>query len=284
MELSIIIVNHNAQECLSRCLESFYRNPPEIKLEVIIIDNNSQDKSIAILKDDFRGLRIIENKTNVGFAKAVNQGIRLAKGKYILCLNNDTIVMPSGLNRLLQFMDSCPQAVAAGGRVLNSDGSLQFSCRRFPNYLTAIFNRRSLLTRIFKNNKFSKNYLMSDWPHNEACEVDWVSACYLIMRRETIEKVGLFDERFFMFCEDVDWCYCAKLKGHKVYYCPEAEIIHLSGNSQKQDLRKIIWHHQSMYKFYKKHYSKFLIMDVLVATALTIRAIFVLIIGYLRYL
>lgn len=284
MLLSIIIANHNAQEYLLPCLDSIYKNTSQIEFEVIIIDNGSCDQSMPLVKSRFKEVKLIENKTNAGFAKAVNQGVLLAKGEYILCLNNDTIIMPASLNKLIGFMNSCPEAVAAGGKVLNPDGSIQFSCRKFPNYSTALFNRQSLLTRLFRNNKFSNNYLMSNWPHDETRQVDWASACYLIMRREAFENVGLFDERFFMYCEDVDWCYRANQKGYKVYYFPEAPIIHYSSGSEKPEFIKIIWHHQSMYKFYKKHYSKFLIMDILVITALTARAIFLLAIKYLRYL
>lgn len=282
MDLSIIIINHNDRENLLRCLNSIYKNTPKIDFETIVIDNNSTNGSISFINNLFKEIRLIENKTNAGFARAANQGIRLANGKYILLLNNDTVVLPCSLNNLQNFMNSRPDALIVGGRVLNPDGSIQFSCREFPNYLTAIFNRQSIFTSLFKNNRFSKNYLMSDWSHDAARQVDWVSACYLIMHRNVIEKLGLMDERFFMYCEDVDLCYRAKQKSFKVYYFPGAEIVHYSGNSKKQDFRKIIWHHQSMYLFYKKHYSRFLVMDILVATAVTLRAVFLLIYNCLR--
>lgn len=284
MDLSIIIVNHHAAENLLRCLESIYKHPPDIDYEIIVIDNHSQDKSVSQVKSHFKKVELIPNKTNVGFAKAVNQGIRQAKGKYLLCLNNDTVVLPSSLNRLLHFMDTHPQAMAAGGKVLNPDGSLQFSCRRFPNYLTALFNRQSLLSRIFKHNKFSQDYLMSDWPHNEARAVDWVSACYLIMRREAIEKVGWWDERFFMYCEDVDWCYRGKQLGLGVYYVPDAPIIHFNKGYADNFAPKIIYHHKSMFRYYKKRFQRNALLDGLVLILIGLRAGFILLLNYLTFI
>ncbi|MDP2939668.1 MAG: glycosyltransferase family 2 protein [Candidatus Omnitrophota bacterium] len=282
MQLSIIIVNHNAQKLLEDCLDSIYKNTPKLDFEIIVIDNNSCDKSLFAIKTNFKEVKLIENRANVGFAKAVNQGMGQAKGQFLLCLNNDTIVLPSSLNKLSHFMNSHSSVIAAGGKVLNPNGSIQFSCRRFPNYQTFLFNRHSLLTRIFKNNKFSKNYLMSDWPHNEACAVDWASACYLIMRREAIEKVGLMDERFFMYCEDVDWCLRAKKLGFKIYYVPDCPIIHLDKGYGKNFNRKIIEHHKSMYYFYKKNLRKTLFMDLPVLIFINIRAGFILLLNYLK--
>ncbi len=282
MQLSIIIVNHNAEKFLEECLSSIIKNTQQVDFEIIVIDNNSKNSCAALIKNSFKQASLIENKENLGFAKAVNQGMRFAKSEFILLLNNDVTVLPQSINKLLQFMESCPDAMAAGGKVLNPDGTLQFSCRRFTTFFTALFNRRSFLTRIFKNNRFSRSYLMSDWPHDKTYKVDWISACCLIIRKEALEKVGFMDEDFFMYCEDVDWCYRAKQKDYRVYYFPEAKFFHRCNNSKKLDCSKTIWHHRSMYKFYKKHYSKFFIMDILVAAALMGRMIFLLTISFFR--
>lgn len=281
LDLSIVIVTYNQQKAPTRCLGSLYKHNHMINFEIIVINNGSSPLSSS-LKNQFPDIRCIENNVNLGFAKAVNQGIRQATGKYLLCLNDDTVVLPFSLNKLLHFMNSNPQAIAAGGKVLNPDGSIQFSCRKFPGYLTALFNRHSLLTRIFKNNKFSKSYLMSNWSHDEVCQVDWVSACYLIMRRDAIKKVGFMDERFFMYCEDVDWCYRAKNMGLKVYYVPDAPIIHLNKVYRDNFAKNIIEHHKSIYRFYKKHYSRNFFMELAVLISLSIRTIFILLLNYVK--
>lgn len=281
LDLSIVIVTYNEQKALTRCLGFLYKHNQMINFEIIVINNDSSPLSSS-LKNQFPDILCIENNVNLGFAKAVNQGMRQARGKYLLCLNDDTIVLPFSLNKLLQFMNSYPQAIAAGGKVLNPGGSIQFSCRKFPGYLTALFNRQSLLTRVFKNNKFSKRYLMSNWPHDEVCQVDWVSACYLIMRRDAIEKVGFMDERFFMYCEDIDWCYRAKNMGLKVYYVPDAPIIHLNKVYRDNFARNIIEHHKSIYRFYKKHYSRNFFMELAVLISISIRTIFILLLNYVK--
>lgn len=282
MKLSIIIVNHNGADYLKACLRSIYSQTPGWDFETLVIDNHSQDQSLPIFKRDFPQAKPVLNKNNPGFAKAVNQGIGIARGEYILLLNNDTIVLPNSLEQLVNFMDSRPEAMAAGGKVLNPDGSLQFSCRRFPGLSTALFNRQSLLTRVFRNNKFSRDYLMSGWEHCQPKEVDWVSACYLIMRRQAIEKIGRFDEKFFMYCEDVDWCLRAKKLGLKIYYCPQAPIIHISQGYGKDFALKITAHHKGMFYFYKKHLSRGLVIDGLVLSSIAVRAGFLLLLEMLR--
>lgn len=269
-DLSIIIVNYNGRNLLRKCLESIYDNKPDIDLEVFVIDNNSKDMSQGMVGEEFPRVNLIENKTNVGFTRATNQGLQRAKGKYLLCLNNDTMVLPSSLREIIRFMDNCPQAGACGGKTLNSDGTLQFSCRQFPTYFAALFNRSSLLTRLFPNNTFSKRYLMSDWPHDEVRQVDWVAGSYLIIRRKAMQEVGLMDGDYFIYCEDVDWCYRAYRAGWKVYYVPQSQIIHLDGCSPNA-LRKVFEHHRSMYRFYKKHYSSSRFIDCIVLAGILIR-------------
>jgi hypothetical protein len=293
MKLSIIIVTYYSEIYLRHCLESIYKNTNNIEFEIIIIDNGSQNETdistyypiTSPNKNNHiypTGLKLIKNKENLGFAHAVNQGIEKARGKYILCLNPDTIVLPNSLNKLVEFMDTYINAAAVGGKVLNTDGSIQFSCRKFPSYSTAFFNRRSLLTKLFKNNKLSRNYLMSDWNHDKIRTVDWVSACYLAIRKNALKKVGIFDEGFFMYCEDVDWCYRAKKAGLKVYYLPEAPIIHFLGlgGSQRHPFKTIIYQHRSIYRFYKKFYraNHIKILNVLAVSGIAIRAITLLLI------
>lgn len=279
-DLSILIATYNAKDTLVGCLNSLYKNNQMINFETIVINNGPFPLSSG-LKNQFPDILCIENNKNLGFAKAINQGIHQATGKYLLCLNDDTIILPSSLNKLLNFMNSNPEAIAAGGKVLNLDGSIQFSCRKFPNYLTALFNRQSLLTRIFKNNRFSTSYLMSDWPHDEVRQIDWVSGCYLIIRRDAIEKVGFMDERFFMYCEDIDWCYRAKDMGLKVYYVPDAPIIHLNKGYGDNFAKNIIEHHKSIYRFYKKHYKRKFFMELTILFSIGIRTGFILLLNYL---
>ena len=270
LDLSIVIVNHNAEEFLEQSLKSIYENTQEINFEIIVVDNNSADESTKMVKEKFPQVKLIEKVNNEGFTKAANQGTKESRARFILYLNNDTVVLSRALEEMVKFMDNYPQAGACGAKILNSDGTLQFSCRQFPTYLSALFNRSSLLTRLFPNNIFSKRYLMSDWSHDEVRQVDWVSGSCLIIRRQAMDEVGLMDDGYFIYCEDVDWCYRASQAGWKIYYVHQSQIIHLSG-WPLNPLRMVFEHHRSMYRFYRKHYSRSRFIDCIVLTGIVIR-------------
>jgi GT2 family glycosyltransferase len=204
----------------------------------------------------FPSVELIENYENVGFARANNQALRRAKGKYLLLLNPDCVVHEGAFAALIEFLQANPQAGAVGPKLLNPDGSLQYSCRRFPNIAAGIF-RNTPLGWLFPRNRFSRAYLMQEWDHALSREVDWVSGAALLIRRETLEEVGLLDEGYFMYCEDVDWSYRARRKGWKIFYVPKAVITHAIGRSSDQRARDmVVEFHHSMELFYRKHYAK----------------------------
>lgn len=255
-QLSIVIVNYNVKDLLKKCLESIFKYEKDIEFEVIVVDNNSKDHSPEMLKRDFPQVKLIENNRNLGFSRACNQGIKESRGRYILLLNPDTELTPGGLKKMIDFMDSNPDVGICGPKMMDKEGKLQFSCRSFPSYLTAISSSQSILNRIFPDNFLSQKYLLKEKNHSQIMEVDWVSGSSLLAKRKMFEKIGLLDQRFYMYVEDVDLCYRAKKFGFSVFYFPPIVIIHHIGKStQKKKLSMLVEHHKSMYYFYRKHYS-----------------------------
>ncbi|MCC6546168.1 glycosyltransferase [Candidatus Sumerlaeota bacterium] len=264
-DLSVIVVNFNCRGLLRDCLESLAGAAPQRELEIIVVDNASSDGAPQMVREQFPHVKLIANADNRGFTHANNQGIEIARGRYMLLLNNDTRVLPAAFEKAIAWMDRNPDAGAAGLKLLNEDGSLQLSCRRFPSFSQALFNRHSALTRIFPANKFSREYLMTDFRHDRIQDVDWVSGACLMLRREIHEQIGGLDERFFMYSEDVDYCYRVWAAGHRVVYLPFARVTHLIGQSSRRNRALTIRErHRSMYRFYKKHYSRSLMFVDLV--------------------
>jgi GT2 family glycosyltransferase len=252
--------------------------------EVIVVDNASKDGTREMIAKDFPDIRYLYNPQNTGFTRGNNQGIRISRGKYVLLLNSDTKVVDNALSRMVQFMEDNPDCGIMGCKLLNPDGSIQYSCRRFPSYQTAFFNRYSILTRLFPQNRFSQSYLMSSFDHNQTREVDWVSGAALLARRKAFEEVGILDETFTSYSEDVDWCYRMHEAGWRVCFYPEARIVHYIGQTTRQHLvRYIIIRHVSMYQFYRKHYSRSIkSIDYLVLLGIGLRSIWAVCCGVLR--
>jgi GT2 family glycosyltransferase len=220
MDLSIIIVSFNTKDLLKRCLESL-----PLSSEIIIVDNGSIDGAVEMLKKIKEPkIKIIENKENLGFAKAVNQGLKKAKGEYLLLLNSDVFAKKEAFNKLVAFAKDQPQAGVIGGRLLNPDGSPQGSCFYLPTVLRIMrefwFNGHSTLNKYIP---------LSDKP----VEVEAVIGAVFLIPRKVLNKVGFLDERYFMYFEDLDYCRRVREAGFKVYYLPEAEFIHEHGASGK---------------------------------------------------
>lgn len=257
MDLSVCILNWNTAHELKRCLSSVlgaHRDGP--LLEVVVADNASTDGSTEMVRRQFPQVALMENHTNLGFAAGHNRAIAASSGRYVLLLNADTVVHEGALTALVEAADAHPRAAAVGPRLLNADGSLQYSCRRFPRLAYGLF-RKAPLGRLLPENRFNREYLMRDLNHSRAQSVDWVSGAAFLMRREAIEQIGLLDEGYYMYCEDVDWCYRARRAGWQVLYAPQAVVTHLHGRST--DMRPFAMSHEfhrSMIRFYRKHYSK----------------------------
>ena len=256
-DIAVIIVNWNAREDLRHCLQSLLGDPkPVVDSSVWVVDNASSDGSPAMVASEFPDAHLIVNTENVGFSKANNQAIAQTDSRYAFLLNSDAAIHSGALEALVAYADAHPKAGVIGPRVLNPDGSLQFSCRRFPS-LGAGFFRNTYLGRLFPNNKFARDYLMTDFDHAHDLPVDWVSGCAMLLRRDLIAEIGALDERFYMYCEDVDICQRAWDAGREVVYAPSAIVTHAIGRSSDKNADKmIVEFHRSWYEYDLKRHPK----------------------------
>lgn len=273
MDVSIIIVNWNTKELLRDCLSSVNEHAGDIDCEIIVIDNASADGSAEMVKNDFQQVILIENSDNRGFAAANNQGMAVAKGRYVLLLNSDTVVLDNAIAKTVSFADENPQAAVTGCRVLNPDRTLQRTCFMFPSVLNMLLSS-TYLYKLFPKNRFFGREQMTWWDRNDVRQVDVVTGCFMLVRREAIEQVGMMDEEFFMYGEETDWCYRFRKKGWKVMFAPVGRIIHFGGQSTAQKpVAMIVQLRLSILRFMKKHYSRpaYLFARLLVAFFFAIR-------------
>jgi len=255
MRLSIIIVSYNTKDLLKKCIESIYMTYLKNDLEVLVVDNGSSDGSPTMVREEFGDVILIESKENLGFARANNIAVKKAKGYYILLLNPDTIAAEGCLNKSIQYMDKHRDIGVLGCKVMLPDGRLDLACRRsFPTPEVS-FYRMAGLSKLFPKHKRFAQYNLTYLDENETYEVDSVVGAFMMVRREVVEQVGLLDEDYFMYGEDIDWCCRIKQTGWKVVYYHEAEIIHCKGAcGGKKNPRIIREFYRAMYLFYKKHY------------------------------
>ena len=254
MDVSIIIVNWNTKKLLRDCLTSVYEQTMNIDYEVIVVDNGSTDGSIEMVKQDLPQVKLIQNKENRGFAAANNQAIAAARGRYILLLNSDTIVLDKAIEKTLAFADAHTEAGAIGCRVLNPDGTVQTTCFMFPSLLNMLLSS-TYLYKLFPKNRFFGREQMTWWDRNDVREVDVVTGCFILIRHEAIEQIGTMDESFFMYGEETDWCYRLKKNGWKIMFTPVGQIIHFGGQSTaKTPVAMMIQLRLSILRFIKKHY------------------------------
>jgi hypothetical protein len=266
MDLSIVIVNYNAAQFLGRCLTSIAAHLAGIEHEVCVVDNASSDGSLELVKRAFPQVQLVASGRNLGFAAGVNVGLRHTSGRYVLWLNPDSEMLDDGMAELLRYLNTEAGVGIVGSQIVDPDGGLQLSCRSFPSYRTALFNRYSLLTRWFPKNRYTRQYLFTDWDHSTIHEVDWVSGACLLHRRQLIQEIGELDEQFFMYNEDVDFCLRAKKAGWKVHYHPGMRVLHhIAGSSRQVPVRMIIERHRSMWRYYAKHFPRHPVKDALVS-------------------
>lgn len=253
LELSILICSWNTLTDLRACLQSLLPEVEGKSIEVIVVDNNSEDGSQDMVANEFPWVALYPQYRNLGFTGGNNFGLGVRKGRHALLLNSDTIAHKGSIQALLDFLNSNPKYGIIGPKLLNTDGSLQFSCRKFPNPIAALF-RNTPLGKLFPKNKFTQEYLMSDWDHSSPRAVDWVSGAALLISEDCLSFVRGLDPDFFMFCEDVDVCYRAHQAGFDVMYFPGAVITHKIGASTSKSPNRMIWRfHRSMHLFFKKH-------------------------------
>ena len=254
-DVSVVIVNWNAGAMLRGCLSALFASEGDRPHQAIVVDNASTDGSESGITSEYPAVQVIQNATNVGFARAVNQGLRVARGQFALVMNPDVILLPSALPRLMEFMTTHPHAGIVGPRLLNSDGTVQGSARRDPSPRTALFGRSAPLTQLFPNNPVSQQELPALSVTGDApVEVDWLSGACLFVRRTAWEQVGLLDEQFFLFWEDADWCLRFRQAGWRVCYVPGAAGTHVIGVSRaKRQLGAVVDFHVSAFRYYRKH-------------------------------
>lgn len=260
MDLSVVIVNYNGGALVERCLASIRENPPSGRFEVIVIDNGSTDGSGQRIARLYPWTRFVDLSANRGLAKAFNQGVTLSSGRYVLSLDNDTVVLPGALDKLVAFMDENLVAGAAGSRLLNPDGTIQQTARRFPTMWNGLIGRRSALTRWFPGSSAARRYLMPENDRREEpFQVDWMSAAALIVRRDVIRQVGAMDPDFFVYWVDADWCCRINKGGWRIFCVPQSRIVHdenlRSGRRERRRTRMIVDFHRAAYRFYRKHYA-----------------------------
>lgn len=255
IDLSVIIVNYNTKALLKQAIDSIYNSRPELTYEVIVSDNHSKDGSVELLSEHYKDVRLIANDENLGFAKANNIAIRHSRGRYVLLLNSDTIVVDGCLGDCINYMDTYQEIGALGCKVVLPDGKLDLACRRsFPTPEVSLY-RMLGLSKLFPHHQKFGSYNLTYLDENEISEVDSIVGAFMLLRREVVEQVGLLDEDYFMYGEDIDWCYRIKQAGWKVLYYPKAKIIHYKGASGGKKNPKIIYEfYRAMHLFYKKHY------------------------------
>lgn len=256
IDVSIIIVSWNTRQTTCDCIRSIYGQPSKVDFEVIVIDNASTDGSAEMVKKDFLRVTLVKNPENRGFAAANNQGMAIAKGRYVLLLNSDTIILDNAVSKTVAFADANPDAAVVGCRVLNPDKTLQPTCFMFPSILNMILSS-SYLYKLFPRSTFFGRERMTWWDRNDTREVDVVTGCYMLVRKKAIDQVGVMDERFFIYGEETDWCYRFKQAGWKVMFAPVGKIIHLGGQSTLQERSDMIVQLRlSILKFLRKHHSR----------------------------
>jgi GT2 family glycosyltransferase len=291
VDLSVVILSWNTRQLLEKCLRSLACPQHGLEVEVLVVDNASEDRSREMVRDLFPQVRLLANPKNIGFGAGNNTALPQARGRYVLFLNSDTVVMEGALTAMVLYADAHPDLGILGPKLLNADGSLQYSCRRYPNLGTGFF-RNTPLGRLFPKNRFTTDYLYQDWDHTTPRDVDWVSGAALMIRHTLLGQIGGFDDRFFMYCEDVDLCWRANHaplpapsagtvpasagngavaptsqksegggaeppeKTWRVTYFPDAVIYHLIGKSTDRVPTRMTYEfHRSQYLFYQKHYA-----------------------------
>ena len=255
MDVSVIIVNWNTESFLRDCLRSVFEATRGIQFEVIVIDNASSDGSVGLVEKEFPQARLVKNSDNRGFAAANNQGMALARGRYVLLLNSDTVVLDDAIGATVRFGDAHPDTAVVGCRVLNADRSLQPTCFMYPSVLNMVLSS-SYLYKVFPKSRFFGRERMTWWDRADTRDVDVVTGCYMLVRREAINQVGRMDESFHMYGEETDWCYRFKEAGWRVVFAPEGEIVHFGGASSGQVKEKMALQLKgSILLFLKKHRS-----------------------------
>jgi len=252
MDLSVCIVSYNCRDLLARCLRSIQEHSGALSVEVIVVDNASSDGTAAMLAEEFPEVRLIASEENLGFARGTNRAMGEASGDVLMMLNPDTEVQPGALERLVGFLRKRREAGVAGPRIAGPDGRLQHTCHPFPSIWLTVVAQLGLHRLLPRSRTFGE-YDMTWWTHDEPRRVAWLSGACLAVRREVWERVGPLDEGYFMYSEDVDWCYRLFLAGYERWYLPGARIVHHeAGSWGSASVERIIASHRANFRFFGK--------------------------------
>jgi len=251
--VAAIVINRNTCDFLRDCLFSIEAQDFSGGISTWVVDNGSTDGSAGMVISEFPSVNLVWNSRNIGYARACNRGIELTREPYTLLLNSDVVLSPGAVAELVGFLDRNPRAGVVGPKVLNSDGSLQYSCRKFPSIKESFTHAFVGLFRA--ENPRSSSYKMLDVDHEAEMEVDWVSGAFMAIRRDAFSGAGPFDEGYYMYVEDVDLCWRMRRAGWTVNYLPAAAAVHHVGMSGRfVPTRMVFYHHRSMLRFHRKTY------------------------------
>jgi len=272
-DLSIIIINYKTPTHLRQCIKSIQKNEPKLDYEIIVVDNNSQDGTAEMIEDDFiydyknrktDKVDIIANKKNLGFPTAANQGIKKSKGKHILLLNPDITVLENTLEKMITYMNQHKDIAVLAPKLINPNGSIQHSCfSKFTSPQLVIY-RRTLFGKLRRGKKLVDSFTMESWDHSKERDVAWILGSCMLVSKDAIEKVGLMDERFFMYMEDVDWCRRFWNAGYRVHYYPNTQMVHYYARESSSEAgllnavskKQTRVHITSAIKFFLKYFGK----------------------------
>lgn len=230
-DIAVVLVSYNTRELTKKALQCLFSSSQALEMEVLIIDNASNDHSAEMISAEYPGVTLIKNAQNVGFGRANNQVLAAIHSRYLLLLNTDAFVQPDTIGKTVEFMDAHPRCGILGVKLVGRDGELQPSCRYFPTPWKIFLDRTGL------GRFFGKAALMDDlsWDHASVRNCDWVPGCYLLVRKEVVDQVGLFDPRYFLYYEEVDLCFAAKSAGWQVTFYPDTSVVHIGGESAKNE-------------------------------------------------
>ncbi len=277
-KISIVIVNYNVKEYLEQALISIQRALVDISSDIWVVDNASVDGSVEHIRNRFPDVKLVESKENLGFGRANNVALAKAQGEFIVMINPDTVVQEDTFSKLLTFFEETPDAGAATCKVINPDGSFSVDCRHsIPTPMIA-FWKVTGMSKLFPKSKIFAKYNLTYLDPDDTYPVPGISGCFMMVRKSVLDKVGYFDERFFMYCEDIDLCHRINLSGSKIYYVPTSQIIHYKGEStKKNNIDYVITFNKALYQFFEKYYaqSTVFIYRWIIVFGIVLRGIFV---------
>ena len=276
VDVSVVVVTYNSRSDIDACLAAIREKTRDATYEVIVVDNASRDGTVELAREQHPWATVIARTANIGLSGALNEGVAASRGRFVMALNPDARLRDDVLSALAAYLREHDDAGVVAPKILDDDGALQLSCRAFPTYATAIFSRYSLATRVFPGNRFSRGYLMTDFTHDDVRDVDWVSGAAMMFPRAVFDRLGGWDDGFFMFNEDVDFCRRAHDAGLRVVYQPAVAVYHRIGVSKRAPARITVERHRSMWRYYRKHMRRNAIVDAATAGGIAARCAFVL--------